>query len=291
LKLSKYVLFICCCCLLSGLISRSEAARVKVNVKVIIDKLPIEKEQKMRDFHLLVQEYLENVHWLEEDDEAPIEVSVQLFLQESSSNVEDRYNCELLVSSSDIQYFDKRIRFPYQPGDVLVYDDQSVGALTGVLNFYMNMIMASELDKYREMGGEFYYKRALNFAALGKFVRVEFSGGWNERDELIRRIDREPFRTFRTMKDFYFFGLYLINNQNKELEGRESILHAIGLLESVFEQETKLKMEEHTQFIDSHYNQLIQLFENDVNGDQVFNTLIKIDPDRADTYRERLSGS
>ncbi|MFQ6116144.1 MAG: DUF4835 family protein, partial [bacterium] len=134
--------------------------QLKADVNVIIDKLPIDKQEKMQDFHKVVKDYIENAVWLEEDDLGPIEITLQMFLTDIPSNIEDRYKCEFLISSSDVQYFDKRVRFPYHPGDPLVYNEQAIDPLTGVIDFYVNMILGNEFDKESYLGGDFYYKRA-----------------------------------------------------------------------------------------------------------------------------------
>lgn len=268
------------------------AGDVKANVRVIIDKLPINKEQKMRDFHQVVKEYIDGVAWLEEDDRMPIEISLQLFLIESVSNIEDRYKCEFLISSNDVQYYDKRVRFPYQPGDQLVYDQQAVGPLTGVINFYINLILGSELDKYRNMGGDIYYKRALNFASLGKFVRTQFIPGWTEREERIKQIFVEPFTTFRKMKDYYFYGLYALEEENNSGDARDNIIAALDLIEKAMEsKDTRVEFNEPKQFLDAHYTEIIDLFKDYGQRNSVFEKLIKMDPDHKELYTKHLTDS
>lgn len=266
------------------------AGSVTAKVRVIIDKLPIEKEEKMKDFYQVIKTYIENVEWLEEDDRMPIELSLQLFLTESLSNVEDRYNCEFLISGSDVQYFDKRVRFPFQPGDIIQYNPQSVEPLTAVLNFYINLVLGSELDKARGLGGEVYYKRAQNFAALGKFVRTEFVYGWNEREEIVKYIFSDPFTTFRKMKDYYFYGLYVLQEEGgSKQEAREYMLTALKLVERVIEKRGDL--DEPKQFLDAHHPEIVELFKDYAHRDDVFRLLIKVDPDHRDIYEESMTGS
>ncbi len=267
-----------------------QAGSVKAKVQAIIDKLPEDKEQKMQGFADAVQEYIEDVEWLEEDDRMPLELSIQLFLSESLSNVEDRYNCEFLISSSDVQYFDRRVRFPFEPTDLLVYSEQSVEPLTGVLNFYINMVLGSEMDKVRGMGGDIYYKRALNFGALGKFVRTEFSAGWTQRVELINRVFRKPFMRFREMKDYYFYGLYVLEEENNKKDARANFISALDIIEEVMETKGNL-MEEPQQFLNSHYTEIVDLFKDYSHRDDVFKKLIKLDPDHRDIYEKHITDS
>jgi len=263
------------------------ADQIKAEVNVIIDKLPLDKQEKMQDFHIALKEYIEGVEWLEEDDSIPVEITLQLFLTDALSNVEDRYKCEFLISSTDVQYFDRRYKFPFQMGDVLIYNDQAAEPLTSVINFYVNMILGSELDKEREYGGDLYYKKAQSFVALGKFVRTDFIRGWTEREELIKDVFTEPFRKFRKMKDYYFYGLYV--REEKLDETRKNIRTALDILGGVLKE--KADLEEPRQFLDAHYLEIINIFKDDRYSEDVFKKLIELDPAHKELYEEHISDS
>ncbi len=264
-------------------------AQVKANVHVIIDRLPIDEQDKMRDFHNVVKNYIESVDWFEETDSdvEPIEITIQMFLKDIPSNIEDRYKCEFLISSSDVQYFDKRVRFPYQQNEVLTYNEQAIGPLTGIIDFYVNMILGSELDKYGEYGGDFYYKRAKAIAALGKFVRTEFILGWRERQELIKKVFTEPFLTFRRMKDYFFYGLYIA--EDKLDEARKNLKIALDMLDEVLQK--KPDFDEPKQFLDAHYTEFIDLFKDASNKNEIFKKLAAMDPDHKELYEEHIGDS
>jgi len=281
------------------LLTKAAAVADDIDARVIVitEKLPIEKQDKMRGFDTVVKEYIENAKWLEDsdDDVEPIAITVQMFLTDIPSNVEDRYKCEFLISSTDVQYFDKRVRFPYNKGEVLVYSDQSVDPLTGIINFYVNMILGSELDKYGAFRGDVYYKRAQNIAALGKFVRTEFVYGWVERDELISRVFKEPFTTFRKMKDYYFYALYVLEQpKNQEgpppiVEARKNMRIALDMLAEVMEKGPKL--DEPKQFLNAHYLEYIEIFKNAPQKSEIFKKLKALDSEHEDLYEEHIGDS
>lgn len=261
---------------------------VKANVHVIIDKLPLDKQAKMRNFHEIVKKYVEESPWLEDKDQGdPIEISLQLFLTDLNSNVEDRYKCEFLISGSDVQYFDRRVRFPFQQGEQLVFSEQSVGPLTGVINFYMYMVIANEFDEYNKFGGDIYYKKAQNMAALGKFVRSEFILGWTEREEIIKRVFTKEFKTFRVAKDHFFYGLYIKDDHLSE--ARKNVVQAIDLIDTVMA--TKSNFEEPQQFLNAHYMEIIDLFKNTKNHSELFKKLIKLDQEHKEQYETFIPGS
>lgn len=273
------------------------AGDIDARVIVITEKLPIEKQDKMRGFDNLVKEYIENTEWLEDGDSdvEPIAMTLQMFLTDIPSSVEDRYKCEFLISSTDVQYFDKRFRFPYNRGEVLVYSDQAVDPLTGVINFYVNMVLGSELDKYGAFRGDVYYKRAQNIAALGKFIRSEFVYGWVERDELISRVFEEPFMTFRKMKDYYFYALYVLEQpENRDgpppiVEARHNMRIALDMLAEVMEKGPKL--DEPKQFLNAHYVEYIELFKDAEKKSEIFKKLKALDPEHDELYEEHIGDS
>lgn len=274
--------------LIVGTTSVAISGDVVATVNVITDRLPIEFQDKMIEFHKVVKDYVDNGDWLEEDDKGdPIPMTIQMFLEYSASGAEDRYTCEFLISGGDIQYFDRRVKFSYQPGDQLIFDPQTAGPLTSVLDFYVYLILANEFDSFREMGGDFYYKKARDAAELGKFVRTEYIFGWTERNELIRRIFREPFPTLRKAKDHLAQALY---EQGEDIEGaRKNVRECLKLVEEVKNHEEKFDATK--QFLDAHYSEIIDLFKEDENNKDVFEKMMKLDPDREDTYKEHMVGS
>jgi hypothetical protein len=290
-KLTKAIHLVgaCLAFLIFSRISTLSAAPIQANVKVIIDKLPIEKQEKMREFDQIVKAYIERASWFEEEDQDidPIIVSVQFFLQDSPSNVEDRYLCEFLISSSDIQYYDRRMKFAYQPGERMIFDAQGVTPLTGVIDFYVYLVIANEFDKFGLFGGDIYFKKALSTAALGKFVRSEFILGWTERDELIKKMQLEPYPTFRQMKDHFFYAQYVSSDNIGE--AREHGRIAVDMLKKIAEHE--FKFDATKQFMDAHFLEFIRLFKDDKNNKAVFEKLILVDANHEDAYRENILGS
>lgn len=274
---------------LSG-VHNVKAGQVKADVKVIIDKLPIDDQDKMRNFHEVVKRYIDNNTWLEDDSRPPINVTIQMFLTDIPSNIEDRYKCEFLISGSDVQYYDKRVRFAYMPGDPLIYHHQDFEPLTGIIDFYVNMILGNELDKYDSFGGDVYYKRALNVASLGKFSRTEFILGWTEREDLIKRVFREPFVSFRKMKDFFFYGLFIKDEDRKE--ARSYLKQSLQLFETVREKISKANeknMDEPGQFMEAHYIDFVNLFKDAENKNEIFEKLKALDPDHKELYEEHIT--
>ncbi|MGH7454351.1 MAG: DUF4835 family protein, partial [bacterium] len=198
------------------------------------------------------------------------------------STVEDRYRCNILVSGPDIQYYDKRSRFPFQENEELKPGAEFVPIL-GLIDFYINLVIGNELDKYGLLEGTRYFEKARGILQQGKFARPPFFEGWDWRDQTMRAIFSENYKKFREMKDYYFYGLSL--NDDEITQKRDYVKQAVEKLAEVLkENRDNLGAK---QFIDAHYQELIELFK-DAGDDSVFRILIRIDPDRENIYQEYI---
>lgn len=255
-------------------------SRLRAKVVVILDKLPLDKKKKMANFHEKVANYINSRSWIEEDYIVPFEIGVQLFLEDSPTTIEDRYRCSILVSGPDIQYYDKRARFPFQENEELKTTAEYVPVL-GLIDFYIYLVLGNELDKYSQLGGTPYFEKARSVVQHGKFSR--FYDGWDWRDETMQAIFSANYKKFREMKDYYFYGLW--STQNEPTQTRRYIKQAMEKLEEILkENKDNLAAK---QFIDAHYQEVIELFK-DTGDDSVFRILLRIDPERENLYSEYL---
>ncbi len=235
-RLAIFVIVLFSLCQLFGVtpvLSAAPDKRLRAKVTVILEKLAVDKKQKMANFHEKVANYINSRDWIEEDYVNPIEIGVQLFLEDSPSTVEDRYRCNILVSGPDIQYFDKRSRFPFQENEVLK-PDAEFSPLLAVIDFYINLVIANELDKYGLLKGTAYLEKARGILQQGKFARPPFFEGWDWRDETMRAILSDNYKKFREMKDYYFYGLSL--NDDEITQKRDYVKQAVEKLEEVLKE-------------------------------------------------------
>jgi len=233
--------------------AKAQDSPMKVTVKVVLDKLTEIRQERMRDFEQKVQRYLEDMEWLDSEDVQPFEISMQLFLEEQPSNIEDRYRCTILMTGPDIRYYDRRAVFPFQEGESIPSDGQFT-PLTGLISFLMEQ---------------------------GKFTR--YFTGWEFREDLIELVYSENYKKFREMKDYFFYGISV--QEENEDEARKYIAEAIEKLAVVLENDHDLEAAH--QFIDAHHQRVIDLFK-DAEDRTPLEILKKLDPDRQDIYDEYL---
>ena len=253
--------------------------KVIAKVTVILDKLPAEKKKRLTDFQDKVTAYINSRVWVEEDYVNPIEIGVQMFLEDEFSTIEDRYRCSMVVSGPDIQYFDKRGRFPFQENEQLKANVEYT-PLLGLIDFYVYLILANELDKYGSLEGTAYFEKARSVLQQGKFSR--FFEGWDRREETLRTTSSENYKKFRELKDYYFYGMSL-EKKDELSQKRDYIKQSVQKLEDVLtENKDNLAAK---QFIDAHFQEIVDLFRDAGDG-TIFKILIRIDPDREALYEE-----
>lgn len=265
--------------------SRLNAQSIKVTVDLELNALPDEKREKLQNFKQVLEDYLNNHKWTKDEFIGEFSISWTLLLQDISVSYEDRYKAQILVSNnSDVQYTDRRCRFAYQKGEIPAHNDNNWNSLTSLLDFYMNIIIAEEMDKFGHLLGTPYFEKSKLIAEQANFGLGQFIEGWDLRVELITDLLSEKTRKYREMKDFYFYGLYF--TKEDPTKAKTYIKEAINMLEEIIKSEDP-KFKRCEKFLEAHHIEIVELFK-DSNDTQFFEKMIKLDPDRANIYQEYL---
>ena len=274
--------YICCLILVVlGSVSGLMAQQIKSDVKLLLERLPTEKQQRLKNFADDIETYLNDYDWTGEDLEEPMPVMVQIFLNDVSVSYEERYTGTFLITNnSDLQYFDKYWRFPHQSGNSLIHNENVYEPFTGFLNFYVFLLLAGEYDKYGEYLGSRFYEKAKHISDQAQFDAA-FNVGWKERGELISYLISEENKPFRKMKDLFFLGLSYVGEEDST--ARKYYSEALSLLEDIIEKNPVNKLA--PQFLQAHHLDFIDLFKDDHD---VLERLLYIDPDNAETYEKYL---
>ncbi len=264
---------------LAGWSTQARAQRVIAEVTTILKTLPLEKQQKLADFHEKIERYIDDYDWFDEP-EIDIHIKMQWMLEDISSSSEERYRAQILVSNaSDIQYFDKRCRFPYNPNEPIVHNEPAFTALTGLIDYYVYLIIGGELDKYGTLMGTPYYEKARDIAEQAKFGLGRFVEGWDLRLDLARKLLSDEHKPFREMVDYYFYGLSVKDEDINE--ARKYVAEAVRRLANLLDEDPKNDF--YNKFLDAHRNEIIDLFK-DAKDKKVLVTLAQVDPDHKKDY-------
>jgi len=260
------------------------AQEVKAEVTVILERLPVEKQEKLADLEQKIRDYINNYTWVEDRYGGEINITIQMYLEDISVSYEDRYKGHFLISDNvDIQYFDKRWRFPYQPADFLTHDENSFHPLTSLIDYYIYLILGGEFDKYGRFQGTPFYEKALKICELAQFGRGHFHEGWDLREDLVKNLLSKENKAFREMVNIYYLGLYYLDEDINM--ARKYCRRAVRMIGEALREEPQ--NERYRQFLNAHYIELIDIFK-DSPDKSIFEELIAIDPDHEQAYREHL---
>lgn len=259
------------------------AQKVRAEVNVDLRRLPLEKREKLQNFQEEVMDYINSNTWCEDVYGTELLVKIQIPLQDASVSYEDRYRGNLLISNnSDMQFYDKRWLFKYDPLQPLIFDENTTDPFAAILHFYIYILLGGEFDKFGKFEGSPYYKRAETVSQQGRFSR--FIHGWDERKIIINDILDKKNQTYREAVDSYFLGLAYAEEDFNLTKKHCKI--AIDLMKKQIEVSPQYALP--GQFIDGHYIEIIDIFKDDDAYDDVFETLIQIDPDHEEEYKKYL---
>jgi hypothetical protein len=251
--------------------------KLNSDVKLILERLPLEKQKKLENFAADIQTYINDFDWTETDSDYEIPLSIQIYLQDMSSSYEDRYGGTFLISNtSDVQYYDKYWRFPHQAEDRLIHDDTVYKPFNGFINFYVYLVLGAEFDKWGDLAGTPFFEKAKQVNDQARFD-TQFILGWEERTKLLQRIislDNIPFRKSKSQ----FYSALTAAEGDTSVE--RSCGHGLALIETVLKKDPEHK--DALDFLKAHYLQIAEIFKND---DGSLRRLIAVDPDHKDAYQ------
>jgi len=262
------------------------AQRIEATVTLDLDEVGQEAERKLASFSQTLEQYLNSSPWCEDTWDTPVYVNMDLGLQYQPSGSEDRYSGRLVISNNyDIQFVDTRFRFAYQPNDIMDYDENRLTSLTALINFYINMILGGEFDKWGTLAGQRYYENARRISEQAKFNLSEFQFGWDQRIDKMNDILSERHRPFREMVDYYYYGISFIDQDNSKT--RKHVATAIEMLDEILRRDPDNEFA--ANFIAAHFQEIIEIYRYAIDQ-QPLRTMMVLDPNNKQIYEDILEG-
>lgn len=249
------------------------------DVSVVLDKLPLESQQKLVTFQSTLADHLNNFEWNKNEYQYPLKCSAQIFFERALTiSYEDRYQARFLISNNeDFQQFDKKWEFRYTSGEHLNHRGP-FHTLTGLVDFYVYLLLGNEYDKWKLLGGTRYYEKAREIVNSSRFEQLYL--GWDQRKKLLDEILSPDNEAFRKMRVYYYSGMYYFRENDLET-ARDYLLTTLSQLEDI----PRIKTE---RFFELNYLNLAQalLF---LESRENYRKLIKFDPPHKSTYQEFMN--
>ena len=230
--------------LAAGLPAQELSCRVQINS----DKIQGTNKQVFSTLEQAITEYINTRKWSEAQIAANEKIDCTLLIVVNSVN-DNRYTCELQVQSrrpvynssymtTMLNFRDTQFEFEYQEFDPLIYNEMTMESnLTGVLDFYVNMILALDFDSFSFRGGEPFFQRAAELVAMGESsqgVGWEAFGNSRNRHALITAFTEGSNAAFRQLwYDYHRKGLdEMALSVDK---GRAKVTESLNKLVEVYE--------------------------------------------------------
>ena len=147
-----------------------------------------------------------------------------------------------------------------------------------ILDYYILLVLGSELDIWDKLGGQHYLKLAQNIALMGK--ESNLSDGWAERQ---RRAENIVVSTeFRESKYFFFLMLDAYYSEEKNPELVENL--AKTYFEKVMELPDEFIEQKYTRnFFNVYSSEIVLIFKN-LNLLEELSEFQYIDPNNKSRY-------
>jgi hypothetical protein len=257
----------------------SQTFRAKVNIEA--DRLQPEDQAILAELPRLLDDYINNYNWANENKEIIIESRISIVVEAvTRQGSEGIFRSQFIINSPSGENFrDLSFQFRYQAGQLIEHQRSYFDPLLSMIDFYVYMVIAGELDCYILFGGTPYYGRARTFVDEG--MVSSYAQGWRNRLDDLQLITDDDHRPLREAKFYYYEGLFYIEERRDALKAPMYSQKVVELLNAVHQKRPNsvaLK-----RFLDGHYQEFCKLFIYDQNRDNI-NAMMQIDNRRREVY-------
>lgn len=244
-------------------------------VSVDIQNLPEEARNKLAGLDSILTAFIadESQEWNRDEGGYDVPMQINIFFTDYNPNPqEDKYKANLIVTNlRETRLDDKRwefgLRLPFQ------FPRGQFHPFTGVIEFYVWMLIGMEEDKYVKLGGRKYYDKARQVVLQSTGSLYYF--GWDKRDELLRSYIGDRNTTLREFNFFYNTGLYYDSLRNYTAS-KDYLYYALVKLE-------KLPIDEQRKVFETDYRQFAEALKR-AGYEKGIRALIRLDPAHAAIY-------
>ncbi len=265
------------------LISLSSLSAQVISSKVTLqaDRLLPQERELLQEIPPQLENYINSHEWSNSYQKIVIDMRVNFVIETvTQRGSEQVFRGRLVVNSpSGENFLDRGIEFPYQRGQGFQHQRSLFDPLLSVVDYYVYMVMAGELDAYLLKAGTLFYEKAKTLADQGQVSN--YSIGWRSRLEEVQLITDGDHDPLRETKFYYYEGLFYIEQYQDENKGREMASKVTELLERVYRR--KPNSSALKRFFDSHYQEFCGLFVYDLDRSNR-DMMMRIDNRRSEIY-------
>jgi hypothetical protein len=267
--------------ILANMLSSGYCQTFSAKVNIQADRLQPEEQAILAELPRLLEDYINNYNWTNENADIIIESRISIVVETvSRQGSEGIFRSQFIINSpSGENFLDRSFEFRYQAGQLIEHQRSYFDPLLSMIDFYVYMVIAGELDCYILLGGTSYYGRARIFVDGG--LVSSYAQGWRNRLDELQLITDDDHRPLRGAKFYYYEGLFYIEQRRDVEKAPVYSKKVVDLLDAVHQKRPNsvaLK-----RFLDGHYQEFCKLFTYDQDRENS-NAMIQIDNRRREVY-------
>ena len=250
------------------------------NIQIRVDTERLRKaiNNELDNFELTLFNYIRLTEFAPDAMDIDFTIELHFFIEEIKKKGNfTQFNAQLLAHNGlDQQYFSKGLEFSYYPGQNIYYNGQ-FESLRSIIDYYVFLIIAGDLDTYDYLGGETYYKKAEEIALSGK--NSSFNRGWSDRRQKVKFLNNNI--DLRKAKLHFFIALD--NYYNPQVITNDTQLELEKFYNSIIDIDINIGNDKDTQvFLKGHADQIglmfnkFNMFEEIVNLIQYDNMMLEL---------------
>jgi hypothetical protein len=263
-------------------LATSFSQKFYANINLTADRLTLTEKEELRYLPDLIKEYIERYNWFENSDDFDIKCEISIIItsrtQQSGLN---KYESQILFNSpANENFYDKNFSFIYESGNDIQRNSAEYQYIGNVIDFYMYMIAAGELDTFGEFQGDPMYARASNTLRIG--LTGPNTTDWAYRKKIYDDVTNPLAKPIRLSKFKYYEAKAYLEEKNYS-DMRKTTKELISKLRDVRRStpnNTALK-----RYFEGYYKGLIDILDPSQDQEEI-QALIELDPVRKDYYSQ-----
>ncbi len=269
-------------------------------VTVNYEQLPNSAKDRLQDFATVVQDYLNNNKFTDQDYQEKIKCSFNIFF--TSSQSETQFSAQVVVTSQRPIYKstksslmllvqDTKWNFQYEKNQTLYFNQTDFNPLTSFLDYYAYLIIGLDADSFEKDGGTDYFNKALNITVLGS--TSGYSKGWTldgsnyNRRALVLNLTNANYSQFREdFFDYHYNGLDIYGEDKKTAQRNiAKLIDDLAKIKGNLDPRSVLLK----VFFDAKHKEIVEYLQDYPEKIKIYKELKYIDPSHLSTYDKLIS--
>lgn len=255
--------------------------RLTADVKLSAVRFTEIQKEEISELPSLIRDYISEYDWINSENDDEIKCNISLIFESVVENSGlKQYTAQFIINSAAQEYFyDKKFAFVYKQGEPIKRFSSESRPIGNFLDFYVNMVLAGEMDTYSLYGGDEFYDRAQEALTVG---RNSEQSGWDSREKIFKNYTSPLVRSLRKAKLLYYSALNYKENQDYK-EMRKETENLINEVKHAYANEPSNLMLK--RFFEGYHKRIIEVLDPALDQRLIL-LLLQMDPVRKDFYQK-----